>query len=627
MCGIAGFELQGSDGASRGAVLNACLANRGPDGHWYAEHGGHGLAQTRLAIIDLSDRVAYPLGNEDGTLWLLFNGEIYDHRLLRAQLETHGHRFRTDCDAEVVLHAYEQWGLEGLGRLNGMYALALVDELRGELVLARDPLGIKPLVRTTAGRFAFASDATALVSAGLSAGEIDAEAIDEYAAFHYVPHPRTGIAGIAQVEPGTAVRRRADGSEETVRFVASPFEGRVPRSPVALDELDEVLRGAVARQLVADRDVGILLSGGIDSSLLLAYAVALGARPSAFTIGFAGHGDFDESDRAGALAHELGVPHHVRHFELGFGDAVDAMTQAYDTPFGDASALATLLLARLAREHVTVVLSGTGGDDLYAGYYRHRVHRLRRALRLVPAPLLERLARGEYARGGERSSAVTLARSYTARIAAAGVGDDLDQYLSLVGDRTSAAGRSALAATGSPPPRVAVAQRLGLAANGGGSRLRQLQRFELATYLAGDLLVKEDRATMAVGVEGRVPLLDAEMLRLAARVPDRQKATLLSGKRLLRELARERLPELPSGGRKRGFAVPLSDQFAGPWRADAVDWLQDLDSTLVDGPRAAALATQSPSVASDVWAVVALAAWERRLRDARAVARSGRRAR
>jgi asparagine synthase (glutamine-hydrolysing) len=618
MCGIAGFELAHEDGAARGRTLNACLANRGPDGDWYAEHGGYGLAQTRLAVIDLSDRVAYPIGNEDGTLWLLFNGEIYDHRLLRAELERAGHHFRTDCDAEVALHAYEQWDLDGLARLNGMYALAIVDERRGELVLARDPLGIKPLVRTTSDRFAFASDATALVSAGFSSGAIDTDAIEEYAAFHYVPHPRTGILGISQVQPGTALRRRADGSEQTLRFAPRPLEGVPSREPVALETLDAVLQRSVARQLVADVNVGVLLSGGVDSSLLLAYAAALGAQPSAFTIGFAAHGDFDESARAAAFARAVGVDHHVRGFEVGFADAVEAMTQAYDTPFGDASALATLQLARLAREHVTVVLSGTGGDDLYAGYYRHRAHRLRRALRLVPAALLERLARTGYERGAERSSALTLARSYVNRIAGAGVGDDLEQYLGLVGNRTSLAGRHALGMDMSTSvTRERVAERLQLSRDGDGSRLRQLQRFELDTYLAGDLLVKEDRATMAFGLEGRVPMLDAEMVALASRVPDDQKATLLGGKRLLRELARSRLPDFPSRGRKRGFAVPLRDLFAGPWRSESIAWINELDSTLVDGRAASRLVTRSPSVASDLWAVVALAAWERRLRAAR----------
>ncbi len=619
MCGIAGFELRGDDGPSRGRTLNACLANRGPDGDWYAEHGGHGLAQTRLAVIDLSDRVTYPIGNEDGTLWLLFNGEIYDFRRLRSELERLGHRFRTDCDAEVALHAYEQWDLDGLARLNGMYALAIADRRRDELVLVRDPLGIKPLVRTTTGRFAFASDATALVSAGFSAGLVDTAAIEEYAAFHYVPHPRTGIVGIEQVKPGTAVRRAADGSEQTLQFAMPPFHAPASRDPVAMEDLDAVLRRSVERQLVADVNVGVLLSGGVDSSLLLAYAAAVGARPSAFTIGFAGHGDFDESPRAAAFARAVGVEHHVRRFEFGFEEAVQAMTQAYDTPFGDASALATIKLARLAREHVTVVLSGTGGDDLYAGYYRHRAHRLRRALRILPAALLERLARETYGRGSERSSALALARSYVSRIAGAGVGHDLEQYLGLVGDRTSLVGRQALGMDHTLwAARDRVADRLHLACDDGGSRLRQLQQFELSTYLVGDLLVKEDRATMAVGLEGRVPLLDAEMVSLASRVPDSQKASLLSGKRLLRQLARDRLPAFPSRGRKRGFAVPLSDLFEGPWRAPAVAWLDGLDSTLVDGRAAARLVTRSPSVASDLWSIVALAAWEQRLRTARA---------
>ena len=229
--------------------------------------------------------------NENRDLWLVFNGEIYDHRLLRGELEGAGHTFSTDCDAEVILHGFEQWGLDVLRRVNGMFALALVDERRGEITLARDATGIKPLARVTGDRFAFASEAMALVAAGLSAGEVDEDALAQYAAFHYAPLPRTGIADVEQVEPGTALTRSRDGKERVVRWAPRRFESAGSERPVTLEELEQVLRAAVSRQLVADVEVGVFLSGGVDSSLIAAFAAESGARPRAFTIAFEGHGD------------------------------------------------------------------------------------------------------------------------------------------------------------------------------------------------------------------------------------------------------------------------------------------------------------------------------------------------
>ncbi len=220
MCGIAGFERRGEDFGVLADSLLDSLNSRGPDGRFQRETSGYGLVQTRLAVIDLSDRVRYPMPNENEDLWLVFNGEIYGHTALQRELESLGHRFRTDCDAEVVVHGFEQWGLDVFKRLNGMYALALIDERKHEITLARDATGIKPLVKTTGERFAFASDSMALVSAGLSRGEVDERAIAEYAAFLYVPPPLTGLADVVQVEPGTAITRSRDGSERTVRWVS-----------------------------------------------------------------------------------------------------------------------------------------------------------------------------------------------------------------------------------------------------------------------------------------------------------------------------------------------------------------------------------------------------------------------
>lgn len=618
MCGIAGFESRGSDFGTLAGSLLDCLNSRGPDGRFMREQAGYGLVQTRLAVIDLSDRVHYPMPNESQDLWLVFNGEIYGHNVLQRELESLGHTFRTDCDAEVVVHGFEQWGLDVFPRLNGMYALAIVDEKKQEITLARDATGIKPLVKTSGERFAFASDAMALVSAGLSRGEIDERAISEYAAFHYVPPPLTGVADIVQVEPGTAITRFRDGTEETVRWSPLYFDRPAPEEPVSTEELKQALLDSMSRQLVADVEVGVFLSGGVDSSLIAALAVEAGARPRAFTVAFEGHGDYDEAARAAHLASALDIPHHIESMKVGFRDAVEGVGAAYDQPFGDSSAIPMLALSRFARSEVTVALSGTGGDDLFAGYYRHRAHRLRRAVSLLPDQLTAKLAEAPVQRGAERNSAFTLARSYVSRIAGAGTGDDLEQYLALVGTMTSEAGLDGLAG-GDPgvDPRNEVAGRLGLRNPGSGSTLRQLQRFELQSYLPGDLLTKEDRASMAFGLEARVPLLDAEVVALAQRVPDRQKVSLFGGKLLLRKLARETLPANKRSGRKRGFAVPLRDFFAGPWHDEAKAWFNESDSVLINGPAAARMLDAEHSKATDIWTLAALAAWEQRLGSCR----------
>ena len=299
------------------------LGEPGPRWRLGAQQGAFTLVQTRLSVIDLSDRVQYPMPNESGDLWLLFNGEIYDHDRLRRELQRRGHSFATECDAEVVLHAYEEWGIDGFRRLNGMFAVALLDERRGRLVLARDRFGIKPLVRRLGAPFAFSSDALSLVHAGLSEGRIDTGAIEEYAAFHYVPPPQTGIEDIRQIEPGTALVRDFDGSEQTVRWAGSALWSTPAQDPPAhLDELDAAFSAAVGRQLVADVGVGIFLSGGVDSALLLSYAAESAARPRAFTISFPGHGDYDEQVHASRLARVFGVPHVVAPFDLGFDEAV-----------------------------------------------------------------------------------------------------------------------------------------------------------------------------------------------------------------------------------------------------------------------------------------------------------------
>jgi asparagine synthase (glutamine-hydrolysing) len=620
MCGIAGFVIDGVDATAASAALLDALTARGPDGSWSAVRGPLALVETRLAVIDLSDEVVYPMANESGDVHLVFNGEIYDHHVLRNELEGRGHRFRTRCDAEVVLHGYEQWGVDVFPRLNGMFALAIVDQRSGDVLLARDRLGIKPLVRTTGAPFAFASDAIALVSAGLSTGEVDLAALHGFAAFHYVPPPATGIADVVQVAPGTAIRRRTDGTEVEIVWSETPF-AEAPRSDeVTVDEAEQALLTAVRRQLVADVDVGVFLSGGLDSTLVLSAAVALGARPEAFTVGFPGYGDYDETAAASRVTRHLGVPHHVAELPASFDAAVNSVGEAYDAPFADASAVATIELAKLARRHVTVALSGTGGDDLFAGYYRHRAHRLRSLIARLPSRLLR--MGSSSAQGRARDTQTRLVGSYLARLSEAGGRSDVEQYLALVGNLSSPSGRVALRFSTAPAGTAAeVAQRFGFEEPLAPTQLRAIQRFELRTYLPGDLLCKEDRATMAVGLEGRVPLLDDALLALAARTPERQMMSMRHGKLILRQLAKRF--GVPTTGLKRGFAVPLGAYFEGPWRADAREWFASAETNLVDADAAVRLLDEPKPPASDLWMLATLVAWENRLERARSAAAAG----
>ena len=619
MCGIAGFVHPGScqDVAD---ALARCLAPRGPDGHWVWQRGDVSLVQTRLAVIDLSANVTYPMPNESGDVWLLFNGEIYGHDAVRQDLQRLGHRFRTSCDAEVVVHAYEEWGVQCLRRLNGMFALAILDERNDELVLARDRFGIKPLVYTTRESFAFSSDAMSMVESGLVDGAIDLSAVEEFVHFHYVPPPKTGLDGVSSVGPGTALIRQRDGRLETVRWAPPAFVHSAPpeNGGPRLADLDEAIAGAVERQLVADVDVGVFLSGGIDSTLLLSYAISAGRRPVAFTIGFAGFGDYDESRRASELALRLGVDHHVEQFDIGFADALGLVSGAFDTPLADASAIATLLLADMARRTVTVALSGTGGDELFAGYYRHRAHRLRPFATHMPATVKGALARIYPSGAGSHRSSFLVGRSYLARIASAGGADFAEQYVELLAGQISSTAQAALRFdVDGRGVRTAVAARHSLTNDRTGNVLDIVQGFDVDTYLPGDVLLKEDRATMYSSLEARVPFLDQAVVDIAQKIPPADRASLLVGKKPLRKLASTKLGGTHLPWQKRGFAVPLNALLKGKWKGEARSWFDAMDSYLVDGLVVRDALGHDGLRAPEVWALAVLGAWESRLEQAR----------
>ena len=487
-----------------------------------------------------------------------------------------------------------------------MFAIALLDERSGELLLARDRLGVKPLVRTTAPPFAFGSDAMNLVRAGLSAGEVDEQAMAEYALFHYVPPPATGIRGVVQVEPGTAVVRRADGPSGQSAGPSRPSrrrprkrERRVPGPSRrrTLERRVTAAGGGRAGRRAALQRRGLVARDGVRGCGRGAAARFHDRVPGPWRLG--------RGRRRCCAGARVGVPHEMEPFACSFGEAVDGVAEAFDQPFADSSAIAALQLARLARRQITVALTGTGGDELFGGYYRHRAHRLHRVVGLLPPALLRRLSEADPRRGEERQTRLSVARSHATRLARAAGGDDVSQYLELVGSCTSPAGLAALRLPLDFEASLAeVGRRHGLGDDGPGmSVLRRLQHFDLGAYLAGDLLAKDDRSSMAVGLEVRVPLLDLEVVEAAARLPDRQKITLLRGKIALRELGKRRLPGLRHG--KRGFTVPLGALLIGSWRDECAAWLQASESELVSPERVAGLLDGGRN-ALDVWALCAL---------------------
>jgi asparagine synthase (glutamine-hydrolysing) len=616
MCGIAGFEL-GQHDAERAEALLRRLRNRGPDGGWFSRVPPYGLVQTRLAVIDLSSKLRYPLANERGDLHLLFNGEIFAYEQHLEMLAARGHRFSSRCDAEVLLHGYEEWGDSVFTRIDGMFAAALLDGRTGDLLLVRDALGIKPLTYATSRPFAFASDSLALIAAGFVTGDILEHDLTEYLFFHYLAPTRTAVRDLAQLAPGELLRRSRDGSMSISRWAPRPFSMPPDPAGVTSEEFEAAFDRSVRRQLVADVPVGVFLSSGVDSSLILDTAVRSGARPIAFTIGFRGHGDYDESNVAARFAQHVGVRHEAEELAGGFVETVERVCEHFDQPLGDASAIATAQLAALARRHVTVALSGTGGDDLFAGYYRHRAHSIARILRHVPPSVFALLARLPEERGAERRSMLALWRSYIRRLALLDASDGFAQYLGLL-VTGHGAHRYLLSSNGSAGPT----RRVDVSPSPSTTVLRRIQAYELASYLPGDLLPKEDRTTMAVGLEGRVPLLGNDLLRIAECATDEQKITLRSGKLLLRQLARKRLPPYIFRARKRGFAVPLAHLLGGPWRAEATDWFAGTTSELVDLSQVRADLTADRLAPDEAWALAVLGRWEQRVGEARQSART-----
>jgi asparagine synthase (glutamine-hydrolysing) len=569
MCGICGVvTLTGRDRRADVDAMRAAIVHRGPDDGSTDAYGACVLGHQRLRVLDL-ETGWQPVESEDGGVVAVFNGELYNFPELRERLAARGHTVRGTGDTPVLPHLYEEDGVDFVRRLEGMFAVALWDRRRELLVLARDRVGKKPLLwaRLPDGTVAFASELQALLRLEDLPRELDLDALDAYLALGYVPGPRTILRAVQKVPPAhTLVIER--GSERTLRYwrAEAHREDGVPEKEW-LERVRATVGAAVRRRLAADVPLGVLLSGGIDSSIVTALTAEASSEPvRTYTVGFPDR-LYDERAYARAVADRYGTEHEELLIEAEPAESVDRLARALGEPLADEAALPTFLICEQARRHVTVALTGDGGDESFAGYERYAAHRLAAAAGLVPplaragARALRRLPAG---RREPRSNAFRAARLLETAAA-----PPAERYGGLM-EVFPAATRRALAVDDRVP--ASAAALLGPPRAPG---LAGLQLLDAETYLADDLLVKADLASMAHSLELRSPLLDREVLELGLALPDRLKQRGRRGKLALRRAFAAALPPEVAKRGKSGFGVPLGRWFRGDLRELARDILLD----------------------------------------------------
>jgi len=554
MCGICGIvSASGPADPDRLARMSAKLLHRGPDSDGAFVEGPVGLAARRLAIIDL-ETGDQPIANEDGTVHVVQNGELYNYPELRAELERAGHSFRTHGDTEVLVHLYEQEGPAFARRLRGMFAVALWDSTRRRLVLARDRYGIKPLYyRAEGDGLEFASELRSLPR-----GEIDLDALEAFLAFNSIPAPLTIFREARKLPPGHVLVWE-DGTVSLERYARpAPLpedELREDDEAELIEELRSRLRDSVRAHLLADVPVGVLLSGGIDSSALAALASEESAEPvRTFSIGFEER-SFDELADARLVADRYGTRHRELVLRPDAALLLPALADAFDEPFADSSALPTYLVSQLAAEDVKVALSGEGGDELFGGYYTYVADLLAAragGLATRARPLVERLP----------TSTARASFDYKAKRFVRGAHlPPLERHHAWK-EIFSADARAELTGRRHAFDPVDL-YRERYAETEGADELARLQDVDLGIYLVDDLLVKTDRASMAHSLEARVPFLDPVVTNFALALPTRHRVRGLRKKVLLRKAVAPLVPSRIIRGKKRGFSIPAAAWLRG----------------------------------------------------------------
>jgi asparagine synthase (glutamine-hydrolysing) len=580
VCGIAGIF----DGRNRGEIdrrllerMNASLFHRGPDAGGLHVEPGLGLARRRLSIIDLSTG-QQPLYNEDGSVAVVFNGEIYNFQELAKELTACGHSFRTHCDTEVIVHGWEQWGASCVTRFRGMFAFALWDRNRETLFLARDRLGVKPLyyAQLPGGPWVFGSELKALVVHPGLPREIDPLAVEDYFAYGYVPEPRTIFKGVLKLSPGcTLTLKRGQPASQPVEYWDVPFKAvsMAPTEQEASEELIFRLRESVKLRLISDVPLGAFLSGGVDSSAVVAMMAGLSAEPPVTCSISFGDAAFNESTYAQIVAERYRTRHHVEQVDPEDFSLVDRLATMYDEPYADSSAIPTYRVCELARKTVTVALSGDGGDENFGGYSRYRWHVNEERVRSLLPRQLRRPVFGMLGRLYPKAAwapRVFRAKSTFEALAR----DSLQAYFHSVSFLHDGMRRELFSERfrGELQGYAAVEVLKRHAARAPSDHpLSLVQYLDLKTYLVGDINTKVDRASMAHSLEVREPLMDHPLVEWMSSLPPDFKLRDGEGKVLLKKALEPYLPPEILYRPKMGFAVPLARWFRGPLRQSVRD--------------------------------------------------------
>ena len=560
MCGICGIVSLSGNAVDRDLLerMSATLVHRGPDSAGSHLSPGAGLAARRLSIIDLAGG-DQPIANEDESVWVVQNGEIYNFPDLRAQVEVDGHRLRTRCDTEIHLHLYEAHGPKYVERLRGMFAVALWDERRRRLVLARDRFGIKPLYYRVAGdTLAFASELKALLVLPDFTREVDLDAVEAFFDAGYVPAPLTIFRGARKLRPGEVLTWSHGDAEPRIERYARPspaHELRDASDEELADELRSVLRDSVQAHLLSDVPVGVLLSGGVDSSALTALAAELSDEPvRTFSIGFEQRA-YDELEKARLVAERFGTEHHELTLRADIVELFPKVAEAFDEPFADDAAIPTYLVSELAAGDVKVALGGEGGDELFGGYDVYAANALAPRVGWA-APLLQRFPSAR-----------------ARRFAAAAALPALPRHLAWKQMFTREARAELLAGARGADPFPRQSERWDESAHA--DDLTRVLDFDLGTYLPDELLVKTDRTSMAHSLEVRVPFLDQAVADFALALPPHQKVRGFAKKRLLRAALAPILPAEILSAPKHGFTLPAAEWLRTDLEPFARDALAD----------------------------------------------------
>ncbi|HEX8091227.1 MAG TPA: asparagine synthase (glutamine-hydrolyzing) [Blastocatellia bacterium] len=635
MCGIVGVADSSGRPVDEATLRGMCAAiiHRGPDDEGYFTGGpgtgsgsrsSAGLGMRRLAIIDLATG-GQPIHNEDRTAWVVLNGEIYNYPELRAELESRGHSFYTNSDTEAIVHAYEEYGLGTPSRLRGMFAFALWDVRRERLLVARDRVGKKPLLYSVAGgKLIFASEFQAMLRHPEVSRDIDFEALNNYLSFICVPAPMTAFRQVRKLEPGHLLIWE-NGEAKTERYWSLDFTKKIEvGEEEAGERAMDLLRDAVRVRLMSDVPLGAFLSGGIDSSAVVALMSQLSeSRVKTFSIGFEEE-DFSEVEHARRVAERFGTDHQEFIVRPNAAEVLPELVRHYGEPYGDSSAVPTYYLSKMTRRHVTVALSGDGGDESFAGYERYAAMRVGEQFDRMPRALREQVL--ERAIAALPQAAATRSRYGRIRRLLGVMGRGrADRYLALTCGLSEELKAELCTpefqarAQGAQPLAVV---RPSFAGNGEIDIVDRAMMADAANYLPNDLLVKVDIASMAASLEVRAPFLDHHVLEFAASLPARYKLRGLTTKYLLKRALKGVLPEENLTRRKMGFGVPVGHWFRGEMKGFLAETLlseralgrgyfnQDVTRRLID-EHSGRRRDHSPQL----WTLLMLELWHREFID------------